>query len=112
MRTSSVGKCVLLACVAAAVGGQFGCATKRYGRQTELSDVEKTQLTCRELDIEIAKVRAFQDQVNKDGFDGRDVLGILGDFGIGNSMERGDALKSAERRLQQLQDLRQAKNCP
>ncbi len=89
-----------------------GCATKRYGRQTELSDVEKRDLTCRELDIEISKVRAFMDQVNKDGFDGRDVLGILGDFGIGNAMEKGDAIKSGEKRLQQLQDLKQAKKCP
>jgi len=89
-----------------------GCATKRYGRQTELAAAENTELTCREIDIEISKVREFQDQVNKDGFDGRDVLGILGDFGIGNAMERSDALKSAERRLQQLQDLRKVRNCP
>jgi len=89
-----------------------GCATKRYGRQTELAAVEKTELTCREIDIELSKVREFQDQINKDGFDGRDVLGILGDFGIGNAMERSDALKSAERRLQQLQDLRKVRNCP
>ena len=89
-----------------------GCATKRYGRQTELGAVEKTELTCREIDIELSKVREFQNQVNKDGFDGRDVMGILGDFGIGNAMERNDAMKSAELRLQQLQDLRKAKNCP
>ena len=89
-----------------------GCATKRYGRQTELGAVEKTELTCREIDIELSKVREFQNQVNKDGFDGRDVMGILGDFGIGNAMERSDAMKSAELRLQQLQDLRKAKNCP
>jgi hypothetical protein len=89
-----------------------GCATKRYGRQIELSDVEKQSLGCKELDVEIAKVRAFQDQVNKEGFDGRDVLGILGDFGIGNAMERSDALKSAEKRLEQLNEQRRLKNCP
>lgn len=101
--------CVLIAGAAIGLGG---CATKRYGRQIELSDVEKQSFGCKDLDIEIAKVRAFQDQVNKEGFDGRDVLGILGDFGIGNAMERSDALKSAEKRLEQLNEQKRAKNCP
>ena len=39
------------------------------------------------------------------------VLGFLGDYGIGNSMERGSAERSATQRLRQLQDLRASKGC-
>lgn len=103
---------LIVVLLVAGISFSSGCATKRFGRQTELSAVEQRELTCREIDIEIAKTHAFIDQVNKDGFDGRDMLGILGDFGIGNSMERSDALKSAERRLSQLEEIRRMKNCP
>ena len=69
-------------------------------------------MTCRELDLEIAKVHGFIDKVNKESeFSGRDVLAILGDFGIGNNMERGAALKSANQRLEELQESKVAKGC-
>ncbi|MCC6909859.1 MAG: tetratricopeptide repeat protein [Phycisphaerales bacterium] len=89
-----------------------GCATKRYGRMQPVSATERQQLSCREIDIEIAKTREFLDQINAEGFDGRDVLGILGDFGIGNAMERGDAVKSGKKRLDELEALRVEKGCP
>ncbi len=89
-----------------------GCATKHYGRQGMLTSYEKTSMSCREIDLEMAKVRGFIDQVNEESeFSGRDVLAILGDFGVGNSMERGAALKSANKRLKELGDLRTAKGC-
>ena len=90
-----------------------GCATKNYGRQGTLTDFEKNSLTCREMDLEIAKARGFIDHVNKESeFSGRDVLAILGDFGIGNSMERSAALESANMRIEELRGLKNAKNCP
>lgn len=89
-----------------------GCATKRFGRMQEVSYVERTELSCREIDIEIAKTRQFLDQINEDDFDGRDILGFLGDFGIGNAMERSDAVKSGQARLEELQALRAENGCP
>lgn len=90
-----------------------GCATKNHGRLSPLSAVEQKELTCREIDIELAKVDAFLDQVSENSnIDGRSVLGFLGDFGIGNSMERNAAEKSARQRREQLEALRLSKNCP
>lgn len=89
-----------------------GCSTKTYGRQGEVTSFEKESLTCREIDIEIAKTNGFISTVNKESsFSGRDVLAILGDFGIGNALERSAALDSATARLDKLGDLRVTKNC-
>ena len=89
-----------------------GCATKTYGRQGTLSSFEKDTMTCREIDLEAAKVRGFIDQVNKESeFSGRDVLAILGDFGIGNNMEKSAAIESANKRIDQLEMQRNAKKC-
>jgi hypothetical protein len=90
-----------------------GCATKTYGRQAVLTGFEKDTMTCREIDLDIAKTRGFVDHVNKESeFSGKDVLAILGDFGIGNSMEKSAALESANNRLTQLGELRRTKVCP
>ena len=89
-----------------------GCATKTYGRQGTLTSYEKDSMTCREIDLELAKNRGFVDYVNKESeFSGRDVLAILGDFGIGNNMEKSAALESANKRIEQLRDLRDGKKC-
>lgn len=95
-----------------AVALSAGCATKHYGRQGTLTDFEKASMTCREIDLETAKVRGFINHVNKESeFSGRDVLAILGDFGIGNAMERSAALDSANERLSELSLLKNKKNC-
>ena len=89
-----------------------GCATKIYGRQGTLTSYEKETLTCREIGLEAAKVRGFIDYINKESeFSGRDVLAILGDLGIGNNLEKSAALESANKRLEQLRDLSDAKKC-
>jgi hypothetical protein len=99
-------------CLVVGVGLLQACATKTYGRQGQLTDFEKQTFTCRDIDLETAKVRGWIDGVNKESeFSGRDVLAILGDFGIGNAMERGAAMESANTRLASLKDLRQTKNC-
>ena len=89
-----------------------GCATKRYGRVQPLTGAERVGYTCRDVDIEIAKVGAFQTQVAEGAqFNIASVLGILGDYGIGNSMERSAADASAARRMQELNDLKAEKGC-
>lgn len=87
-----------------------GCSTKNYGRQPDLTSFEKTALSCREIDLEQAKVQGFIQHVNEESeFDGRSVLSFLGDFGIGNTMERHSALASATTRLSELNNLRSIK---
>lgn len=89
-----------------------GCATKTYGRQGSLTNYEKDSMTCREIDLEMAKVNGFVEHVNKESeFSGRDVLAILGDFGIGNNLEKSAALESANKRIEQLRVQRNAKKC-
>lgn len=89
-----------------------GCATKRYGRVQPITGFEKVQYTCRDIELEIAKVQSFQRQVTEGAeFNAASALGILGDFGIGNSMEKGSAMKSAAIRLGQLRDLQAEKQC-
>jgi len=98
--------------VAATVLLLVGCATKNYGRQGELTDYEKNTMSCREIALEQAKVMGFLDHVQKESeFDGRSVLSFLGDFGIGNLMEKDNAIKSANTRLKQLQGVAAKKGC-
>lgn len=90
----------------------LSCATKHYGRQGILSTYEKETMSCREIDLEIAKVRGFIDGVNKESeFSGRDVLAVLGDFGIGNALEKSAVIESANNRLDALQKLKNTKHC-
>lgn len=89
-----------------------GCATKNYGRQGELTQYEKNTMTCREIALEKAKVQGFKEHVEKESeFDGRSVLSFLGDFGVGNVIEKKAALTSANRRLEQLKEVEKQKNC-
>jgi hypothetical protein len=89
-----------------------GCATKRYGRLQPLTGAERVGYDCKDIDIEIAKVGSFQQQVREGAqFNMASVLGILGDYGIGNSMERGAAEASAGRRMKELTDLKAERGC-
>lgn len=95
-----------------ALSAAQGCATKNYGRQGALTSYEKESMTCREIELDMAKTSGFVDHVNKESeFSGLDVLAILGDFGIGNSLEKSAALESATKRIEQLRELREAKKC-
>ncbi len=89
-----------------------GCATKNYGRQGILSSYEEEYMTCREINLELAKMQGFIEYVNKESeFSGEDVLAILGDLGIGNYMEKKDAIESANNRIAALNDLKNRKHC-
>lgn len=90
----------------------LGCATKRYGRLTPVSDVESSSYSCRELDVELSKVAAFEQQVaDQARFSGASVASFMGDFGIGNVMERNAAKKTAAERKVQLQNLKSSRGC-
>lgn len=97
---------------ALAVVAVAGCSTKNYGRQPELTSFERQTMTCREIDLEEAKVHGFLAHVRDEAqFDGRSVLSFLGDFGIGNLMERDAAVDSANKRLVQLSDAKSRQRC-
>lgn len=96
----------------AAVAAIAGCSTKNYGRQPELTSFERSTMTCREIDLEEAKVHGFLSHVRQEAeFDGRSVLSFLGDFGIGNLMERDAAVDSANKRLAQLSAAKSRQGC-
>lgn len=89
-----------------------GCATKNYGRQPDFTPFEQSTMTCREIDLEQAKVQGFLDHIDKESsFDGRSVLSFMGDFGIGNVMEKNSAVTSAKDRMKSLIGARKAKGC-
>ncbi|URF05457.1 hypothetical protein [Cupriavidus campinensis] len=89
-----------------------GCATKNYGRQGNLTSIEKETMTCREIQLEQAKVMGFTQYIDKESaFDGRDVLAFLGDFGIGNAIEKDAAVDSAKQRHYQLEVAAYEKGC-
>jgi outer membrane lipoprotein SlyB len=90
-----------------------GCATKQYPQAPAVSTGEAKYFDCSEIDMEIAKCRSTQDEIERTGdFDGLTVLGVLGDFGIGNGIAKGSASQKASARLAQLDNLKRAKNCP
>ena len=88
------------------------CATKRYGRMQPLTEAEKQYYTCQQTDIEIAKVNAFRQQIASGAkINWKSAAGFLGDFGIGNSMEKNAADKSAAERIVELEALKAEKGC-
>jgi hypothetical protein len=90
----------------------LACSTKNYGRQSDLTEYEAKTMSCRELDLEQAKAQGFIQHVNQESeFDGRSVLSFLGDFGMGNLMEKDSALKSATNRMNELSKVRSTKSC-
>jgi len=75
-----------------------------------LTQYEKETMTCREIALEKANVQGFIENVEKESkFDGRSVLSFLGDFGVRNVIEKGEALKSANTRLDQLKNTEKEK---
>ncbi|MDU1445163.1 MAG: hypothetical protein E7F70_03315 [Pseudomonas aeruginosa] len=103
---------VLLGAVMLAGLSVAGCSTKNYGRQPELTDFERQTMSCREIDLEQAKVQGFLSHVREESeFDGRSVLSFLGDFGIGNLMEKEAAVDSANQRLTQLAGAKMQRGC-
>lgn len=87
-----------------------GCATKQYPQAANVTGAESSAMDCKALQVEIAKTQSVQQEIETTGeFDGRTVLGFLGDFGIGNGMAKGEARKKAANRLNQLEALKAVK---
>lgn len=87
-----------------------GCATKQYPQAPAVIQSEASSLDCKAIQQEIAKTYSIQQEIESTGqFDGRTVLGFLGDFGIGNGMAKSEAKKKAASRLQQLESLKTVK---
>ena len=83
------------------------CATKRHGRVTPLSSYEKSTYNCKEVKRELSKVESFEKQVaDKSEFNAMSVAAFLGDFGIGNVIEKNAAIKSAAQRKSELLELK------
>jgi hypothetical protein len=91
----------------------IGCATQRYGRETSLSEVEVQEFSCRDIRIETAKSDAFLKsiQAQRSRLNGAQVLGIFGDFGVGNGMEGNEAEASGRTRKRELRELALSKGC-
>lgn len=90
----------------------LGCATKNYGRQGVLTDLEKQTMSCREIQLEQAKVMGFSQHIDHESaFDGRDIFAFLGDLGIGNAIEKDAAVESAKQRYHQLESAAYEKGC-
>lgn len=87
-----------------------GCATKQYPQAPMVTGEEASALDCKAVTQEIAKMHSVQTEINNTGeFDGRTVLGFLGDFGIGNGMAKSEAQKKSTARLTQLESLKTVK---
>jgi len=87
-----------------------GCATKQYPQASTVTSEEIFAMDCNAVKLEIAKTHSIQKEIESTGqFDGRTVLGALGDFGIGNGMAKSDARKKAQARLDQLEGIKAVK---
>ena len=89
------------------------CTTKRHGRLQSVTNTEATYLSCDAVKVEIDKAEHFVNKVSlKDSeFTKEDVLGFLGDLGIGNRLEYNDAIDSANLRLAELNTIHKDKKC-
>lgn len=87
-----------------------GCATKQYPQSPIVTSEETANMDCKAVQLEIARTHSIQSEIDSTGqFDGRTVLGFLGDFGIGNGMAKTEARKKAQARLNQLESLKSVK---
>lgn len=102
----------LTVAILAAALAMPGCATRNYGRQSSLTGNEKEAMTCQEIDREMNKVVEFSNYVKQEG-EPREpgFLDALEGYWIGNSLEKGAALESANNRMIELWNLRDEKHC-
>ncbi|WLS76999.1 hypothetical protein Q3V30_10845 [Erwinia pyri] len=99
-----------LVCLIATTLLLSGCALKQYPASPAVSQVQASTLDCSAVETEIADQNRVQAQIDKTGeFDGLTVLGVIGDFGIGNGVAKGLAQKHADKRMSQLKALKQSK---
>ena len=89
-----------------------GCATKRYPIATPMSNSEASLLNCDNLNLELIRADQIDQQIEETGnFDGKTVIGFLGDFGIGNGMAKDEARAALAERRRTIRDAQTAKGC-
>ena len=68
----------------------------------DLTGYETNRYTCEDIKLELSKIEAFELQVARGAqFSALSVASFLGDFGIGNVIEKNAALQTAlERKVQ------------
>lgn len=87
-----------------------GCATKQYPQAPAMTAAEADSFDCRDVGVELAKAQSIKREIDTTGqFDGQTVLGVLGDFGVGNGMAKSDAYKKVDARIQQLEAIKPLK---
>lgn len=110
MDTKMILKCTLL--ISAITIFMTACATKRYPICTPMSSAEASLMTCRDLEIELVKLEEMENKIKETGeFDGKTVLGFLGDFGIGNAMAKSEAKTALEERRKSICEAQKTKGC-
>lgn len=88
------------------------CATKRYPIATPMSSGEAQVLNCENLNLELIRADQIEKQIDETGqFDGRTVIGFLGDFGIGNGMAKDEARAALAERRRNIRDAQVSKGC-
>lgn len=89
-----------------------GCATKQYPITTKLSPAEASLMTCQDLELELLRAEQVERKINATGeFDGKTVLGFLGDFGIGNAMAKSEAQAALSERRKTIREAQVRKDC-
>ncbi len=89
-----------------------GCATKRYDRLQSVSGAEALAYDCKDINLELAKVAEARRQVAEGSqINLMSVAGFLGDFGIGNALEKSAAEKTIADRESGLMSLKAEKGC-
>lgn len=70
-------------------------------------------MTCDALELEQLRADQIERKINETGdFDGRTILGFMGDFGIGNGMAKDEARTALSDRRLSLREAQIQKNCP
>ena len=93
-----------------------GCAGSAAHKVVTANQADDSNLSCQQIDLEMAKAQAIIDEVNKDKDDvsGADVIdGILWfPFNlIAKHQNYNDALEAADRRMAHLNELKAASHC-
>jgi hypothetical protein len=86
---------------------QSATAACRISPGLKPSIIEAQYYSCHDINLEIAKVEAFRQQIAEGSkVDWKSVAGFLGDYGIGNAMEKSEAEKTATTRMNALLTLK------
>ncbi|MDX8391746.1 MAG: hypothetical protein R8K53_04165 [Mariprofundaceae bacterium] len=89
------------------------CATQHYNRLPAVTYGEVRNMSCRNINLEIARAQSFirQTKQQDEALTLQDFTGIITGFGVGNILEYNDAMDTAKKRLNQLVIVRGKRKC-